>query len=137
MALFMNTMSHSYVNPTELTKPTGYTHVVKAAPGRTIYISGQIAFDRDGKVVGAGDFRAQAIQVFENLKAALAGAGATYDHVVKVTTFVTDMKYAPILREVRLTYFGKNPPAGTLVQIAGLVVPELMIEVEAIAVVPE
>ena len=137
MALFKITMNHSYVNPSELTKPTGYTHVVKSAPGRTIYISGQIAFDNDGKVVGVGDFRAQTIRVFENLKAALAASGATFDHVVKVTTFITDMKNAPILREIRTNYFGKNPPAGTLVQVSGLVVPELMIEIEAVAVVAE
>jgi enamine deaminase RidA (YjgF/YER057c/UK114 family) len=137
MALFMVTMKHSYINPPELTKPTGYTHVVQAIGGRTVYVSGQIAFDKDGKVTGGGDFRTQAIHVFENLKSALAAAGATYQHVVKVTTFVTDMKFAPVLREVRANYFGKNPPAGTLVQVAGLIVPELMIEVEAIAVVPE
>jgi reactive intermediate/imine deaminase len=130
-------MSHSYTNPGDLTKPTGYTHVVKAASGRTVYISGQISFDKDGKIVGVGDFRAQTIRVFENLKAALTAAGATFDHVVKVTTFVTDMKNAPILREVRAGYFGKNPPAGTLVQVTGLIVPELMIEIEAVAVVPE
>ena len=126
---------HSYINPPQLTKPTGYTHVVKASGGQTVYISGQIAFDKDGKVIGAGDFRAQTVQVFENLKAALAAVDATFDHVVKLTTFVTDMKNAPILREVRTQYFGKHPPAGTLVQIAALVIPELMIEVEAIAVV--
>src|SRR5262249_17999132 len=110
MALFEVAMNHSYINPPELTKPTGYTHVVKSGSGRTIYISGQIAFDKEGKVVGAGDFRAQAVRVFENLRAALAAAGATYDDVVKVTTFVTDMKHAPILREVRANYFGTNPP---------------------------
>ena len=126
---------NQHVNPTELTKPTGYTHVVKSAPGTTIYISGQIAFDKDGKVVGVGDFRAQTVQVFENLKAALASCGATFADVVKVTTFVTDMKNAPTLREVRAGYFGTNPPAGTLVQVSGLVIPELMIEIEAVAVV--
>src|SRR5262245_15552142 len=124
-----------HINPSELTKPTGYTHVVKSAPGTTIYISGQIAFDRDGRVVGVGDFRAQTVQVFENLKAALAACGATFADVVKVTTFVTDMKNAPTLREVRTGYFGPNPPASTLVQISGLVIPELMIEIEAVAVV--
>jgi reactive intermediate/imine deaminase len=127
----------TYINPPELTKPTGYTHVIKSGPGQTIYISGQISFDNDGKVVGAGDFRAQTVQVFENLKAALAAAGATFEHVVKVTTFVTQMKYAPVLREVRAGYFGSKPPAGTLVEISALVLPELMIEIEAIAVVPE
>ena len=124
-----------HINPSELTKPTGYTHVVKSAPGTTIYISGQIAFDKDAKVVGVGDFRAQTVQVFENLKAALTASGATFADVVKVTTFVTDMKNAPILREVRAGYFGPNSPAGTLVQIAALVIPELMIEIEAVAVV--
>jgi reactive intermediate/imine deaminase len=127
----------THINAPELTKPTGYTHVVGSAPGRTIYVSGQIAFDREGKVVGTGDFRAQTIQVFENLKAALSSAGATFENVVKVTTFVTDMKHAPILREVRAGYFGKNPPAGTLVQIPALVIPELLIEVEAIAVIED
>jgi reactive intermediate/imine deaminase len=126
---------HSYINPAELTKPTGYSHVVKAAEGRTVYVSGQIPFDKDGKVVGANDFRRQTTQVFDNLKAALAAAGATFDDVVKVTTFITDMKNAPVLREVRAQYFGKNPPAGTLVQVSALVIPELMIEVEAIAVI--
>jgi reactive intermediate/imine deaminase len=126
---------HSYINPPELTKPTGYTHVVKAAEGRTVYVSGQIAFDKEGDVVGVHDFRRQTVQVFDNVKAALAAAGATFDDVVKVTTFITDMKNAPVLREVRAQYFGKNAPAGTLVQITALVIPELMIEVEAIAVV--
>jgi enamine deaminase RidA (YjgF/YER057c/UK114 family) len=124
-----------HINPAELTKPTGYTHVVKSSPGNTIYISGQIAFDKEGRVVGVGDFRAQTVQVFENLKAALASCGATFADVVKVTTFVTDMKNAPILREVRAGYFGPHPPAGTLVEISALVIPELMIEIEAVAVV--
>ena len=128
---------NTYINPAQLTKPTGYTHVVRTGPGKTVYISGQIAFDKDGKVVGAGDFRAQAVQVFENLKAALSAAGATFENVVKVTMFITDIKNAPILREVRTGYYGSNPPASTLVQISGLVVPELLLEVEAIAVVPE
>jgi len=128
---------HSYINPPEVSKPTGYTHVVKAAAGRTVYISGQIAFDKDGKIAGANDFRAQTVQVFDNVKAALAAAGATFDDVVKVTMFITDMKNAPILREVRAQYYGKNPPASTLVQISALVIPELMLEVEAIAVVAD
>jgi reactive intermediate/imine deaminase len=126
---------NTHINPQELTQPTGYTHVVKAGEGRTVYISGQIAFDKEGKVVGARDFHAQTIQVFENLKAALAAAGATFDNVIKLTTFVTDMNNAPTLRDVRAKYLGPNPPAGTLIQVAALVAPELMIEVDAIAIV--
>ena len=72
----------------------------------------------------------------ENLKAALAAAGATFENVVKVNTYVTDMSQLKALREIRSGYFGSNPPASTLVQVVALAVPDLMIEVEAIAVVP-
>ena len=66
-----------YLNPPELSKPTGYTHVIQVRAGRTVYIAGQVAFDKSGNVVGKGDFAAQTTQVFENLKSALAAAGAT------------------------------------------------------------
>ena len=124
-------------NPTGLSKPTGYTHVVEVQRGRTIYIAGQVAFDPSGALVGKGDFAAQTRQVMENLKTALAAAGASFDNVVKLTTYVTDMSQLPALREIRTKYYGANPPASTLVQIVALAHPDLMIEVEAIAVVPE
>ena len=126
-----------YTNPPALSPPTGYTHVVEVNRGRTVYIAGQIAFDKSGSVVGAGDFRVQTRQVLENLKAALAAAGATFDNVVNINTYVTDMSQIQVLREVRAEYFGTNPPASTLVQVVQLARPELMIEIEAIAVVPE
>src|SRR5436190_21739741 len=76
-------------NPPALSTPTGYTHIVEVTgPSRTIYISGQIAFDKDGKVVGAGDMKAQAEQVFRNLQAALAAAGATFADVVKMNSYI-------------------------------------------------
>lgn len=122
-------------NPPALSPPTGYTHVVEVTgPSKTIYISGQIAFDKDGKVVGAGDMKAQAEQVFKNLQAALAAAGATFSDVVKMNTYITDMDQAPAVREVRARYFGATTPASTFVQ-ARLVRPELMLEIEVIAVV--
>ena len=126
-----------YINPPALSTPTGYTHVVEVVRGKTIYIAGQVALDKSGNVVGKGDFSAQATQVFENLKAALAAAGATFDHLVKVTTFVTDMSHIAALRTIRGKYYGKNAPASTLVQIGKLAHEDLMIEIEAIAVVPE
>ncbi len=126
-----------YTNPPALSKPTGYTHVVEVLRGRTVYIAGQVAFDPSGKLVGAGDFRAQTRQVMENVKAALASVGATFANVVKITTFLTDLSQIQVLREIRSEYFGPNPPASTLVQITQLALPELMIEVEAIAVVPD
>src|SRR6516162_3589231 len=126
-----------YLNPPALSTPTGYTHVVQVHGGQTIYIAGQVAFDKSGNVVGKGDFAAQTTQVFENLKSALAAGGATFDNLVKVTTFVTDLSQMQTLRSIRAKYYGKNPPASTLVQIMKLASDDLMIEIEAIAVVPE
>ena len=126
-----------FVNPPTLSVPTGYTHVVEVVRGKTVYISGQVSADKSGNVVGKGDFAAQATQVFENLKAALAAAGATFDNLVKVTTFVTDMSHIGTLRAIRGKYYGKNAPASTLVQIGKLAHEDFMIEIEAIAVVPE
>ena len=123
-----------HVNPPELSKPTGYTHVVEVTGGRTLYISGQVALDRTGAIVGKGDLKAQTRQVFENLKAALAASGATLDDVVKITVFMTDASQVQTVREVRDTYFTKAPPASTAVEVARLVRPELMIEIEAVAV---
>jgi reactive intermediate/imine deaminase len=123
-------------NPPTLSSPTGYTHVVEVTgPNKTVYISGQIAFDKDGKVVGAGDMKAQAEQVFKNLQAALSSAGAKFSDVVKMNTFITDMTQAPAVREVRSRYFGETTPASTLVQVVHLARPELMLEIEVIAVV--
>ena len=124
-----------YMNPPTLSSPTGYTHVVQVHGGRTVYIAGQVAFDKSSNLIGKGDFAAQATQVFENLKLALAAAGATFDHLVKVTTFVTDLSQIQVLREIRAKYYGKNAPASTLVQITQLANPAFMIEIEAIAVV--
>jgi reactive intermediate/imine deaminase len=125
-----------YLNPETLSTPTGYSHIAEASGGRTIYIAGQVALDKSGKIVGKGDFAAQATQVFENLKLALAAVGATFDNVVKVTTFVTDMSQMQTLREIRGKYYGKMAPASTLVEISKLANPDLLIEIEAVAVVP-
>lgn len=126
-----------YLNPAALSTPTGYTHIVEVNSGRTIYISGQIALDKSGTVVGKGDFAAQTTQVFENLKQALASVGATFDNVVKTNAYVTDMSKIQTLRDIRVKYYGKNAPASTLVQVVKLAREEFMIEIEAIAVVPE
>ena len=98
----------------------GYTHVVETvSPSRTIYLSGQLGMMPDGKFAGApGDFRAQATQCFENLKAGLATAGATFEHVVKTTSYFIDISHLPIFLEVRDRYVNtKAPPGSTAVQI--------------------
>jgi reactive intermediate/imine deaminase len=124
-------------NPPALSKPTGYTHVVEfTGPGKTIYIAGQIALDKDGAVVGAGNMKAQAEQVFKNLQAALEAAGAKFSDVVKMNTYITDMEQAPAVREVRARYFGDTTPASTLVQVTRLARPEFLLEIEVIAALP-
>jgi enamine deaminase RidA (YjgF/YER057c/UK114 family) len=124
-----------YINPPGLAKPSGYTHVVVAPDGRTVYIAGQVALDSTGQLVGSGDFRRQAEQVIRNLQRALASVGGTLDNVAKTTTFITDLKHLPALREVRTQYLDlKRPPASTLLVVSSLARPEFLIEVEAIAV---
>ena len=126
------------VNPPALSMPTGYTHIVEVTgPNRTIYISGQIAFDKDGKIVGApGDMTAQAEQVFKNLETALTAAGAKFSDVVKMNSYITDMSKVQAVRDVRAKYFADVTPASTFVEVKGLVRPELLLEIEVVAVVP-
>ena len=124
-----------YINPKGLVKPTGYTHLVIAPDGRTVYIAGQVAFDSAGKVIGEGDFAAQAEQVFRNLKHALESVGGSTADLVKTTTFITDIKHVPVLRDIRARYLDKTqPPANTLVAVSSLARPELLIEIEGVAV---
>ncbi|MEU3351811.1 RidA family protein [Streptomyces sp. NPDC037389] len=115
----------------------GYTHVVMGA-GRFVALSGQVALDERGEVVGEGDPAAQARQVFENLRRCLVAAGATFDDVVKLTYYVTDIAHLPAVREARDAYVGTaRPPASTAVQVAALFRPELLLEVEAFALLSQ
>ena len=128
-----------FQNPTTMPATRGYTHLVETtSPSRTLYLSGQLGMTPDGKFAGApGDFRAQATQCFENLKAALTAAGATFEHVVKITAFFVDIANLPAFFEVRDRYVNtKAPPASTAVQIVKLAREDALFEVEAIAVVP-
>ena len=117
-----------------------YTHVVEAtSPGRIVYIAGQLGLDIDNKIVGAsGDFRAQAEQTFVNLKNALAAAGAGFEHVVKLNNYLVDVAHLGIFREVRDRHIDTAaPPASTTIAISALARPGALIEVEAVAVVPD
>lgn len=112
-----------------------YTHVVTGT-GRFVAVSGQLALDEDGKLVGEDDPAAQARQVFENLRRCLAAAGATFDEVVKLTYFVTDMAHMPAIRAARAEHIPDDRlPAASAVQVASLVRPEFLVEIEAFAVV--
>ena len=125
-------------NPPGLLTPRGYTHVVSVSGGRTIYVSGQVSANAKGETVGKGDLKAQSAQVFENLGAALAAAGAGPKDVVKINMFVVNLKAddLPAIREARDAFF-KNlvPPASTLVGVTALAGPDWLLEIEAIAVI--
>lgn len=126
------------VNPPTLPPPRGYSHVVVAPAGRRAYISGQVAVDSLGNVVGVGDFRAQCVQVFENLARALESVGATFADVVVTDMYVTDLSQLAALREVRARYLpADSPPASTLVQVVSLYRPELMVEISAVVALPD
>ena len=130
---------HRFQNPSTMPPTRGYSHVVETtSPSRTIYLAGQLGMTPDGKFAGApGDFRAQAVQCFENIKAALAAVGANFAHVVKTTNYFVDIAHLPILMEVRNLYVDtKAPPASTALQIVKLAHEGALFEIEAIAVVP-
>jgi 2-iminobutanoate/2-iminopropanoate deaminase len=111
-----------------------YTDAVRA--GNLLFVSGCVAVDADGKPVGEGDVVAQARQVFANIGLCLAAAGATFADVVKVTTFLTDIDDRGRINPVRQEVFGDVRPASTLVEVSALVLPEFLIEVEVVALLP-
>lgn len=109
-----------------------YSNAVRVRAGDLLFISGQVAWDSDGQVVGKGDPIRQAEQVFDNLAAILAAYDATFDDIVKVTVYVTDLSWFSQLSDLRIRLFSASPPASTIVQVASLVDQDLLIEVEAI-----
>jgi enamine deaminase RidA (YjgF/YER057c/UK114 family) len=134
------TMQTEFINPKELCPTFGWTHVVTSTGGKTVYISGQVSVNERGEVVGKGDLKAQTRQTFENIRKALAAVGATFKDVVKTNLYVVGFKPEQIgvLREVRAEYVSmENPPASTLVGVSSLVGPDWLIEIEALAVIPE
>ena len=133
-------MEKKFVNPDTILTPRGYTHVVTVEGARTtVYVSGQVAVDRDGKIVGQDDLKAQIKKAAENLVAALAGVGARPADIVKMNTYIVNYKqqdYAA-MREARAILFPEgNPPASTLIGVHSLAVDGLLVEIEAIAALP-
>ena len=112
-----------------------YSNAVRVEAGALLFISGQVALDRDGKLVGEGDLRAQAVQVHENIKAILAAEGATMADIVKVTVYVTDIRAFDDIADIREGYFPSDGPASVICEVSALAWPEFMIEVEAVAAV--
>jgi 2-iminobutanoate/2-iminopropanoate deaminase len=113
-----------------------YSNAVRVESGPLLFIAGQIATDADGKIVGVGDLRAQARQVLENIRTILRANGADMQDVLNVVVYVTDMRAFEDIADIRLEYFPDNGPASAIVEISRLALPELMIEISAVAAVP-
>ncbi len=123
-----------FLSPATLPSIPGFSQVVRVTAGEIVYVSGQVALDASGSLVGRGDFRAQAQQVFENLKAALTAAGTDFSHVVKLNTYVLDRSNLPEFTQVRDQYVNTSaPPASTFVEVRGLAREDFLLEVEAVA----
>ena len=116
--------------------PATYSQGIRVTGAQTIlFLSGQVAYEKDGSPAFRGDFKAQARGAFDAVKALVESQGGTMANVVKITTYVTDMRYRADLAPIREEYLGKKGPASTLVEIRALAHPDWMIEIEAIAIV--
>ncbi|HVA83564.1 MAG TPA: RidA family protein [Candidatus Binataceae bacterium] len=132
-------MEKTFINADTIHTPRGYTHVVAVQGGRMLFVSGQVAIDKDGQIVGRGDLKAQARKAAENLVAALKGAGASLADVVKMNTYVVNYKQDDYraIADMRREFFPReNPAASTLIGVAALAIDGLLIEIEAVAVLP-
>jgi enamine deaminase RidA (YjgF/YER057c/UK114 family) len=125
------------LSPSDLPRPAGYSHVASVGSDRRlVWTSGQVALDAQGRVIGPGDWKLQTRAVFEHLTRALSAGGATWSDVLKLTIFVVDTSALPTIRAVRDEFVDTDrPPTSSLVQVAGLFRPELLIEIEAVAAV--
>ena len=130
-------MAKITLNPEGLPVPRGsYSLVTISQPGRMVFIAGQTASDPQGNVVGIADARAQTRYVIENIQRAVEAAGGTMNDVVAMNVFTTDVRYHRDINETRRELLGSNFPASTMVQVVALARPELLLEINAIAVIP-
>ena len=127
-------MAREIIQPQGVPDPRPrFAQVVKH--GKLIYVAGQTSVDANGKLVGKGDIGAQTRQVFQNIKHCLDAAGATFDQVIKINVYSTDLDaHLGVIARVRQEYFSKGPVASTTVQVSRLVDPDWLVEIEAIAV---
>lgn len=128
-------MPKQIINPSSMAPPTGYSHAVKKS-GSPVFISGQVALDGAGKLVGEGDVAAQTEQALRNLRTVVEACGGTLEDIVKITIFVTDASYRPAIAAVRQRFFASGQyPASTYLVVSALAVPSLLVEVEAVAMI--
>lgn len=126
-------MAKEIINPPDVVAPRGYSHAIKV--GDTIYIAGQVAWDVDGNLVGKGDFEAQARMALENLKRVLAAAGSQMTDIVQMNYYIRNLEDFAKIRNPYREYFGRYFPCQTLTVISSLADPDLLIEIQAIAVI--
>ena len=130
-------MTKELFSPATLPPPVGYSHIAKVNKGTMIYLAGQVSSDASGKLVGEGNFEAQAEQVFSNVKIAVEAAGGTMADIVKMNIYLVaevSQDEVPKMRAIRDRYVNtKKPPASTLVVVSRLARPGWLIEIEAIA----
>jgi 2-iminobutanoate/2-iminopropanoate deaminase len=127
-----------FINPASVSTPKGYSHaaIVDLGTAKMVIISGQVALDNKGNLVGKDDFGKQVDQIFQNIKSIVEAAGGKMDNVVKLGFYVLDVKQVQSLRAVRDKYINtKNPPASTLVQVSKLFRDDILVEIEATAVI--
>lgn len=121
------------VNPPGVHTPqANYSHVTRV--GTTLYISGQLGLDQDGKLIGPGDAAAQAEQCYRNIKTIVEHFGGSMDDIVKITQYITDLAYRPLVAGPRDRYLGTPGPASTLVVVKGLAAPDYLVEIEALVI---
>lgn len=137
---FAQTNTTQFINPSTLSAPKGYSHaaVIDLGTCTMVIMSGQVPLDSAGNLVGKGDFEAQAQQVFTNIKKLVTAAGGSMDNIVKLGYFVFDVSQLQALRSVRDKFVNVlHPPASTLVQVSKLFRDDVLLEVEATAIIPK
>ena len=128
-------MSYTTITPTEARPVANYKMATRMEGGRLLYIAGQVSRDADGDVLGKGDIRVQAQQVFQNVRNVLQAAGGDLGDLLKITTYITNLDDFPAVAEVRSNFFSDTLPASTLIVVSRLAQPELLIEVEGMAAI--
>jgi enamine deaminase RidA (YjgF/YER057c/UK114 family) len=130
-------MSVRYVNPIGLKQQTYYTHGI-VRPGHPVFLTGQVAWDENGDLIGEGDIAAQMAQIWKNIEIAVTALGATLDDIVKLVTFSTSREWLPAIHAERGKHFQDGRfPASTFVLVAGLVDPQMLVEIDVTVMLPE
>lgn len=133
-----NAFGQSRTNPPTLPPANGYSHIVLVPQGQRVVISGQVALNAKGELVGADDFEKQCVQVHENIKTALSSLGLSFKDVIRTDNYITDRSNLAALRKVRARYLNEgSPPASTLFVVDGFFRPDLLVEISVEAVIPE